>query len=305
MNKINYELPEIIREKLRTGERRLSGLRKEVFRETVEIVKSGGYELNGKFIEIDNSGVVENAVLFDSPPKNKKEGKENTKISVIQGDCLEVAELLVKSGLNPAVLNMASGSKPGGGVRHGAGAQEENLFRRTNLFLSMYQFATYAEEYGIKRNEKQYPLNRKTGGVYSPNITVFRSSESTGYELLNEPFKISVISVAAINSPDLEEIDGKIKIAEHLIEHEKEKIRTILRIGINFNHDSLVLSAFGCGAYKTPPKHMAELFKEVFEEDEFKNHFKLIVFAIIEDHNAGRGHNPEGNLYPFFKVFNN
>jgi uncharacterized protein (TIGR02452 family) len=81
------------------------------------------------------------------------------------------------------------------------------------------------------------------------------------------------------------------------------KIRTILRIALAHGHDSLVLGAFGCGAFRNPPKHMAELFKAVFAEDEFINRFRKIVFAIVEDHNSRREHNPEGNLKPFMEVF--
>ncbi len=293
------DLSKIIREKIEKREP-LYKLRIKIFKETVKIVQNGEYSLNGKFIKIDNTGVVEKAILYDAPPKNTKNCKEETKISVIEADCLEVAELLIKAGLNPAVLNMANGSNPGGGVIKGAGAQEENLFRRTNLFLSMYQFAEYAEKYGIKKNKKQYPLNRESGGVYSPNITVFRSSEHNGYELLSKLFKITVISVPAINSPGMIYTDGKYRISDKPAKATKNKIRTILRIGLEHGHDSLVLSAFGCGAFNNPPEHMAELFKEVFEEDEFKNCFKLISFAIINrsDGRAGK------NVYPFFKVFN-
>eukprot|EP01127_Copromyxa_protea_P016648 TRINITY_DN4983_c0_g1_i3.p1 TRINITY_DN4983_c0_g1~~TRINITY_DN4983_c0_g1_i3.p1 ORF type:complete len:153 (-),score=21.06 TRINITY_DN4983_c0_g1_i3:77-535(-) len=35
---------------------------------------------------------------------------------------------------------MASSSNPGGGYRRGAGAQEENLHRRTNLWFALYSF---------------------------------------------------------------------------------------------------------------------------------------------------------------------
>ena len=64
------------------------------------------------------------------------------------------------------------------------------------------------------------------------------------------------------------------------------KIRTIFRIGLLYGHDSLVLGAFGCGAYKNPPEEIAKLFHEVMEEPEFKDRYKLITFSIIEDHNS-------------------
>ena len=305
MSLINPELPKKIRENLRKG-KGISDLRVKVFQETVRIVKNGGYDFEGKFIKIDNENVIENSVLFDAPPKNRKKGEYDTKFIVIQGDTLEVTELIVKAGLNPAALNMANSYVPGGGVIGGAGAQEENIFRRTNLFLSLYQFSEeYAKYVGIKNNEKQYPMNPTTGGAYSPNITVFRASEQKGYELLKEPFKVSIISVAAINGPNLRrDENGKYWISDSQVPIEKEKIRTILRIGANFKHDSLVLGAWGCGAFETPPEHMAKLFKEVFEEEEFKTVFKLVAFAILNNSNSWSFHNPEGNLYPFFKVFN-
>jgi hypothetical protein len=45
------------------------------------------------------------------------------------------------------------------------------------------------------------------------------------------------------------------------------------------------------------------LFKEVFAEGEFCGVFKNIVFAIFEDGNCGREHNPRGNVRPFLEVF--
>ncbi len=292
-------LPHKIRKRIKE-KTPIHDLRIKVFFETVKLTKNGGYELNGKFIKIDNSGVVEKSVFFDSPPKIERKGNYKTKYQVIEADCLETAEIFSKIGYKTALLNMANGKNPGGGVIHGAGAQEENIFRRTNLFLSLYQFADYAKKYGIKKNEKQYPINENGGGIYSPDITVFRASENNGYEFLSEPYKVSIITVPAINSPNLEFIDGKFKISKKHAAITKEKIRAILRIGAYFDNEILVLSAFGCGAFGNPPEHMAELFKEVFLEEEFRGIFRMIIFSIINDKNSPS----DGNVYPFFKVFN-
>lgn len=36
---------------------------------------------------------------------------------------------------------------------------------------------------------------------------------------------------------------------------------------------------------------------------EYSHSFKFIVFAVINDHNAGKAHNPQGNIQPFAEVF--
>ena len=165
----------------------------------------------------------------------------------------------------------------------------------------MFQFAQYAKQYGLVANSKQYPLNRDYGGIYTPNATVFRGEEKDGYPLLGEDsFRMSFIAVPGINRPDLKDATH---LADNMIEGTKNKMRTILRIGLRHGHDSLVLGALGCGAFCNPPSHIARLFHEVFEEPEFKNKYRLISFAILDDHNAHRSHNPEGNYLPFVKEY--
>ncbi|MBP3762859.1 MAG: TIGR02452 family protein [Bacteroidales bacterium] len=115
----------------------------------------------------------------------------------------EPRPLLQQEGFNVAVLNMASRRTPGGGVIDGAGAQEQNLFRRSNLFQSMYQFAPFARQYGVRKSIHQYPLDRNFGGVYTKEATVFRASEREGYALLQQPFQMDFIAVAGINRPAL------------------------------------------------------------------------------------------------------
>ncbi len=68
-------------------------------------------------------------------------------------------------------------------------------------------------------------------------------------------------------------------------------------------HDSLVLLAIGCDAFANPPAHIAKLFNQVIEEDELKNAFRLIDFAILDSYRTGLRHNPEGNMKPFQREF--
>jgi uncharacterized protein (TIGR02452 family) len=83
-----------------------------------------------------------------------------------------------------------------------------------------------------------------------------------------------------------------------------KKIKAILTIALDNKHDSIVLTAFGCGAFRNPPEHMVELFGNLIN-NEFKNQFKEIRFAIFDDHNSGTIYNPNGNFKPFFDYFSN
>ena len=78
--------------------------------------------------------------------------------------------------------------------------------------------------------------------------------------------------------------------------------RRIFDVALDNGVEVLVLGAFGCGAYKTPPTEMAKLFKEVIESDKYKGAFKVIHFAIINLASTNGGHNPQGNFKPFKDV---
>lgn len=228
----------------------------------------------------------------------------HTEVYVENKDCVVAAKNLIDAGYNPAMLNLADLYTPGGLVEYGSGAQEENLCRRSNLILSLYQFSrsrvSQYPDLGLVSHTDQYPMDERHGGVYSGIVTFFRSSESEGSLLLDEPYNIPVISVAALSGPRIG-ADGLMLPEE--TEITLDKMRTIFRIGIMQGHDSLVLSAMGCGAFANPPAHIAKLFHQVIEEDEFKDKFSLIDFAILDGYRTGLRHNPEGNLLPFQREF--
>lgn len=91
-----------------------------------------------------------------------------------------------------AVLNLASERNPGGGWLGGASAQEEALCFRSSLAASLHK--------------RFYPLPTR-GGIYTPDVVLFRSSMAAGHRLLVPEMAalslpvVSVLSVAAIRRP--------------------------------------------------------------------------------------------------------
>ena len=251
----------------------------------------------GEFHEPGESKLYKSEMHLDL----QQETTAETKLSVVNNDCLFVGKQMLDEGLNPAVLNMASAYRPGGGVLNGARAQEECIFRRSNLFMSLYLYDRQMYDMVIEPNmdgmydlsfiPQGYPMDENFGGIYSDDVTVFKDGN---YEWLYNPYQTAFISVAAMNiNRALRQgeqilVDGR--LSERAVAITKNKIRTIYRIGILHGHASLVLGAWGCGAFGNPPEQMAQLFVDVLNEDEFSGRYKDIRFAIIEDHNS-RGRN--------------
>lgn len=287
---------------VRTSQEVRSAL-KRIFAETVEIVEGGGYETKtGVVVELPNDKAMrDGSVLYQQElPMAGETGYEGaTSIKVLEQDCIVVAKGMLERGYNPAVLNLASSWSPGGGVVQGSRAQEESIFRRTNLYRSLYQFAhggkpdmfaTKPEPIDLKKTPhyKEH-LDYHFGGIYTPGATVFRASN---FELFQKPFQMSFITVAAIKEPVLTPT-GHLTDADK--DQTRDKIRTVLRIGLKHGHDCLVLGALGCGAYGNPPADVAKLFHKVIEEEEFRDKYKMLVFAIIG----------QKCYVPFMKEFDN
>ncbi|RIB19969.1 hypothetical protein C2G38_2244844 [Gigaspora rosea] len=249
--------------------------------------------------EISNAKFYNDGTEIIRPILSEKQ--EIPTIEVYNGDCLSYAlDLKKKLGLNPIVLNMANDQVPGGNYLYGAGAQEENLFRRTNLFQ-------YHEP---KRNE-WYPIPN-AGGIYCPNATVIRASEQENYMFLDVPEKMSFVAVAALCQPTLvTDSDGNVTLTDDNKELTRQKIRSMLNIGLDNGHDSIVLSAFGCGAFSNPPSTIAQLFHEIISQEyaggaeNLPKTYRHIGFAIFDDESASQWKDGEGNFLPFKKLFAN
>lgn len=269
------------------------GPRRQVYASTLMLVKRGRYHTaSGGLVELgrivnpqaqaDNVFVDHEITLRPSLERNSGE----VRIAVVNDDCLALARRLHATDPTDdiCVLNMASSRNPGGGVWGGAGAQEEYLFRCTDYYRFLYQYANHFDPqvYHVQRNaHHRYPLDPLYGGIYSHGVTVFRDTEANGYALLDSPVRLNFVAVAAFHFN--ERCDA---IPQPYVEPTKDKIRLMLRLAANNGQRRLVLGAFGCGAFHNEPHHMAQLFRQVIHESEFQGLFTSISFAVIEDHNS-------------------
>lgn len=242
---------------------------------------------------IPNTQVLSVPRCFRSP-RSSDEKKCCAQVNIVNGDTIDVAYRLQREGLNPLVLNMASAWCPGGGWRKGSKAQEESLFYRSTYAVSLENCMNLDPE-----RKWSYPIPL-TGAIYSPDVFVFRSSMKQGHKLYRweDCSWMSFVAVAAIRQPVLTSDNG---MSHHDIIITSKKIEGIFKVALKHNHDSLVLGAFGCGAYRNPPHVIAQIFRDIIGV--YKKYFKKITFAIFDDHNTRKNHNPRGNIIEFREVF--
>lgn len=234
-----------------------------------------------------------------SQPVTARANEVYCEVEVIESDCLDAAARLSQEGKRVLLLNMANQFRRGGGYSHGSGAQEEDLFRRTTLSASLndnHYKATSAIDRMLGQRGKGIG---EFGVLYSDNITVFRRGRDQGYAFMSEAdmFDISVVSSAAY---DLRTLASSVKPGtQQYIDGMQHKIRNQLRVAVQTRHRHLVLSAFGCGAFKNDPATVAQFYRDVLSEREFAGKFDLVQFAIYP--NPGVANN--ANYHAFAQAF--
>lgn len=231
---------------------------------------------------------IEHTRLYraDKPVKTAKSQYEDTIITVTDERTLAAAKRLHAEFADSriAVLNFASATNPGGGVKSGSTAQEESLCRCSTLYQCL---DTDNLEQGFYRYHKKINDLRYTNTcIYTPDIVAFKS-DTRFPELMNENdwFKVDVITCAA---PNLRRIPynrmtpgrGKaITLSDsELLDIHKKRGRRILSVAAENSADVVVLGAFGCGAFANNPRVVAQAYKDILTE--FKGVFKAICFAV-------------------------
>lgn len=285
-------------------------VRLDVYKSNSAIFHEGCYQTDsGTVVSLPvDDPMLEGTKVYSAPFRvdDKPVVTDRVHTAVANEDCLAMAKKMLDAGLNPAVLNLADAYQACGFYSRGSRAQEESLCRVSTLSRSLYRYyqPKYAQEANVDFAGKGYPMDMRNGGIYSPGVTVFRDA-ADWYRLLDTPYKVSIISVAAL---DFNEKHGKNReyqtpdggFTPEGREIMQEKIRTIYRIALDNGHDSLVLGAFGCGAFRLPPYAVATFFHDILQEPEFCGKFKDVRFAILE---RGLPNGPDGKFGAFYRKF--
>lgn len=164
-----------------------------------------------------------------------------------------------------AILNFASFSNPGGGFIIGSRAQEECLCHESFLYNVLKEFNEYYEWNRQHKNNSMYQHR----ALYSPNII---------FEHNNKQILCDVITCASPNiSLALKTNDTRtLKLNENVL---KERIKMILDIAAKERVDTLILGAFGCGAFKQSPETVSKYFNYWLHFGIYGD-FKKVIFAI-------------------------
>ena len=257
----------------------------QILEETLAICSRGYYGVNGQRAEckLSKLQMPQSEVVLpeDEIPSLDQFGRRfSTTYKCEYGDSFSAARKLADEGKECIlVLNFANASHPGGGVRNGATAQEEDLCRKSSLLFSLESMQ--ARRF-YNYNWKQVGNLGTDAVIITPRVEIIRDDENN---LLEESVVVAVMTCAA---PDIREGLGNMTQEEYeaLVYN---RIMRMLIVAASRGYNNLVLGAWGCGVFGNDPKVMSDLFKKAARETD--GLFETMEFAIIRNDEKPENYN--------------
>ncbi len=198
-------------------------------------------------------------------PAPRFDGSQNQLTETCTVDMLSVeatAACAAGSGsCGVCLLNFAHGYNCGGGFEHAGGSQEEDIFRKTSCFLSLWPHRRADDGAGVlargqwigdfddvlPRKEPFYP-HTECGAVYSPTVVAVRQPPAGNRvapeqdlfpaEMIGQLPRFGLITAAAQNVRREGAFDRELL---------REKLRTVLWLAAHHGNHTIILGAFGSG----------------------------------------------------------
>ena len=262
--------------------------------DTMAIMDRGYYEVNGKRVnlKLSKNERKEISVFLPKDVKRISDNKDFPHVHVMgrigvgcvnmdsyslaikrYSDC---AYMFSEKSKPILVLNLANPINPGGGVRRGSKAQEEDLCRKSSLLLSLESLE--ASVY-YKYNKSLNTYMGSDAVMITPQVEIIKDENG---DLLDESVIVSVMTCAA---PMLR--DGM----EGLTDQEYRdmvygRITGMLKVAAYLGYEVLILGAFGCGAFSNDAHVVSDLFYKALKEFDYdgmkaKDFFSRIDFAVL------------------------
>ena len=219
-------------------------------------------------------------------PELSEERKQDAVVAVSKFTSFGAARLWKRTHPDDrvAVLNFASAVTPGGGVKHGSSAQEESLCRCSTLYPTLDQRFLWDKYYNKNRNAKN--VLHTDDCIWSPEIIICKTDESIPNRMEERNWvTVDVISCAAPNlrqNPNNffnPEGGAPVDLSdEDLYALHLQRAKHIMHIAASQRVDTLILGAFGCGAFENNPQVVAEAYHAALPE--YRAYFKRIEFAV-------------------------
>lgn len=270
----------------------------EILNDTLEVLKRGSYTKNGNKVELKLTNKQMEAAYVYLPDDIEKilKSMDFDHTHNIMGRCgfscenIDSFSMAIKEYKNFGgiydsekeilVLNFANPVNPGGGVRRGARAQEEDLCTKSSLLLSLES----------KNAEKYYKFNRSLNNymgsdsiILTPKVEIIKDNDGS---YLDETVVVSVMTCAApMVTRDLDELS---KLGYEILVY--NRIVGMLKCAAYWGYKRLVLGAWGCGAFGNDAKLISDLFYKALKNFDFdgmshKDLFRRINFAVLDRSN--------------------
>jgi len=222
----------------------------------------------------------------DDYPEIPYQSESGCAVTVSKHKTFEAAMEIHRS--NPdwkiAVLNFASATNPGGGVKTGSSAQEESLCRCSTLYPALAQGWLWNQYY--QKNRDAHDNLHTDACIYSPGVVICKTDDAWPERMEEKDWvTVDVISCAA---PNLRKRPGNYYnpeygsvseiSAEKLYALHKKRAEHILHIAAANHADALILGAFGCGAFANDPYVVARAYKDALAS--YTQYFRMIEFAV-------------------------
>jgi uncharacterized protein (TIGR02452 family) len=280
-----------------SDESRRSAL-KRIAEETLIAIREGFYPYKG--VDQDLTEAVKEAkrkTFYWSPNSSIKQWASSAKpnhtrlspthISILHISTLDAARLLENvyrsnpnEGGKTGILNFASATKPGGGFKNGAEAQEESIARSSTLYPAL---ETDAAQQFYKLHTRENAENAAAyyshAMIYSPNISIFRDDDG----IWTYPFPVDVLSCAAVNAGEVRKaMDGSMGLEVGIEKEMSERMGRILFLFEKQGVRNIILGTFGTGVFRNNVGTVARIWAHLLllPDARFKDSFDRIIFAI-------------------------